>query len=254
MRRIGLLLLWLATGSSSATTCEQAISAAETGQSIPNDLLSAIGQVESGRPDPATGRVAPWPWTADFNGVGQYFSTKAEAIEAVQAARDRGMASIDVGCLQINLLQHPHAFRSLDEAFDPEANARYGALFLRQLRDQLGSWPRATAAYHSQTPALGAAYAAMVMRAWPDATRNRASGDGLLPLYESSILPFRTMPGMIRIGRNDPPMGGAIVAADKVGSPVSGSEHLAGQTLAAYRSHPTMLPFPRAAWLFKHSE
>jgi hypothetical protein len=66
--------------------------------------------------------------------------------------------SIDVGCMQVNLLHHPNAFASLEQAFDPVGNAIYAAHFLRQLFDQTGSWPKATAAYHSATPKLGSAY------------------------------------------------------------------------------------------------
>ena len=91
------------------------------------------------------------------------------AIAAVQALQAAGIRSIDVGCMQVNLFYHPTAFASLDEAFDPLANARYAARFLAVLYRREGTWPAAAAAYHSQTPALGAAYAQRVMAAWPGA-------------------------------------------------------------------------------------
>ena len=34
------------------------------------------------------------------------------------------MKVIDVGCFQVDLFYHPYAFTSLEEAFDPDANAR----------------------------------------------------------------------------------------------------------------------------------
>lgn len=145
-----------------------AISAAERAQAIPPRILPAIGRVESGRPDPASkGRIRPWPWTIDVEGQGQSFATKEEAIAAVQALQERGVRSIDVGCMQVNLLQHPDAFSSLDAAFDPATNASYGARFLAALFHQTKSWPMAVADYHSQTPELGIPYQQRVLAGLP---------------------------------------------------------------------------------------
>jgi hypothetical protein len=99
-------------------------------------------------------------------GAGRFFESKAEAIAAVEALQARGVRSIDVGCMQVNLMHHPHAFASLDEAFDPQINAAYGARFLSALHHELGAWPAATAAYHSQTEKLGTDYARKVIVAW----------------------------------------------------------------------------------------
>jgi hypothetical protein len=148
--------------------CEAAIGAAERAQAIPPRILPAIGRVESGRPDPAEkGRVRPWPWTIDVEGQGQSFATKEEAVAAVQALQARGVRSIDVGCMQVNLLQHSDAFASLDAAFDPTTNAAYGARFLAALFRQTGNWPMAVADYHSQTPELGIPYQQRVMAGLP---------------------------------------------------------------------------------------
>ena len=148
--------------------CEAAIGTAEHGQAIPPRILPAIGRVESGRPDPdSKSRIRPWPWTIDVEGQGQSFATKDEAIAAVQAAQARGARSIDVGCMQVNLLQHPDAFASLDMAFDPVTNAAYGARFLAALFHQTQSWPMAIADYHSQTPELGIPYQQRVLAGLP---------------------------------------------------------------------------------------
>ncbi len=85
---------------------------------------------------------------------------------AVQAFQARACRSIDVGCMQVNLMYHPDAFASLDMAFDPMANAAYAARFLQQLFNQTNAWPLAAAAYHSFTPDLGADYARKVLAAW----------------------------------------------------------------------------------------
>ena len=145
--------------------CDSAVAAAETAARLPPRLLGAIAVVETGRPD-ADGRIRPWPWTINAEGTGQFFASKAEAIAAVKALQARGVRSIDVGCLQVNLMHHPDAFGRLEDAFDPTLNARYAARYLVALHGALGDWPRAIGAYHSQTPTLGAEYRALVLARW----------------------------------------------------------------------------------------
>lgn len=166
-----LLLSWIAPaiaadGGSPPAACLTSILDAERGLRLPPGLLPAIARVESGRPDPATGRVQPWPWTINAEGVGHFFATKDEAIAAVEALQARGVRSIDVGCMQVNLLHHPTAFSSLDAAFDPAANAAYAGRFLAGLYGQAASWPIAAGYYHSQTPDLADGYRRLVMLAW----------------------------------------------------------------------------------------
>ncbi len=148
--------------------CRPAIQAAERAHALPHGLLAAIGRVESGRRDPSTGRSNPWPWTVNAEGQGSIYDTKAQAIAAVRAMQARGIRSIDVGCLQVNLMHHPNAFPSLEAAFDPPTNADYAALFLTELYGQSQSWPTAVGHYHSATPDLAAAYQKQVMAIWPE--------------------------------------------------------------------------------------
>ena len=143
--------------------CQGAAAAFEKSAKLPAGLLSAIGQVESGRADPATGRVTPWPWTTNLARQGHYFSSAQEAIAWVTAEQALGNRSIDVGCFQVNMQYHPDAFSSLVEAFDPTGNARYAAALLNQLHQQSGSWPAAIALYHSADLLEGGRYAARVL-------------------------------------------------------------------------------------------
>ena len=69
--------------------------------------------------------------------------------------------------MQINLMFHPSAFATLEDAFDPWTNTQYGARFLGTLYREIGSWPQAAAAYHSRTPGLGAKYETRIMAMWP---------------------------------------------------------------------------------------
>jgi hypothetical protein len=149
-----------------ATLCETAITTAEYVNRLPPRLLGAISLTETGRIDPATGRLRPWPWTLNAEGEGRFFDSRAAAIAAVKALQDRGVRSIDVGCLQVNLMYHPEAFASLEQAFDPRDNANYAARFLNSLYANSKDWPSAIAAYHSETPALGEIYRVLVTARW----------------------------------------------------------------------------------------
>jgi hypothetical protein len=167
---VTLLCLPLAAGRAALPVpvpalCGPAITAAEDAWRLPPRLLDAIAQVESGRPN-AAGHLLPWPWTINAEGQGAFFATKAQAIAAVRALQARGVRSIDVGCLQVNLMFHPAAFASLEQAFDPQANAMYAARFLSALHGSADNWMNAIAAYHSQTAVLGAAYRQRVMALW----------------------------------------------------------------------------------------
>lgn len=208
MRRlVPLLLLLLALPAAAAVQgppqagpaalCTQAIRVAEQAHGIPAGLLAAMGRVESGRPRAGTAVLLPWPWTIDVAGQGAFFDTEAEAIAAVHSAQARGAQSIDVGCLQVNLHHHPHAFASLTQAFDPASNADYAARLLRTLFIQTGSWPQAVALYHSATPARGAAYRRQVMAAWSGQTRPALSGPSLFAAAFPGGLP-RILPPPVR--------------------------------------------------------
>jgi hypothetical protein len=146
--------------------CETAVATAEYVSKLPLRLLGAISLTESGRLDPAKGVMRPWPWSINAAGEGQFFATRQDAIAAVRALQGRGVQSVDVGCMQVNLMYHPQAFRSLDDAFDPRSNALYAARFLNALYQQSNDWSHAIGAYHSETPALSKAYRVLVLARW----------------------------------------------------------------------------------------
>lgn len=156
------LLLWLLMCAASLLGCETYIEQSSQDSSIAEPLLRAISLVESGR-FVNRKRVA-WPWTVQAEGVGRMFTSKQAAIEAVQELQNKGVESIDVGCMQINLKHHPHAFQSLSDAFDPQKNVAYAARFLKGLYNKWQSWKKAVAYYHSAY-AAGLAYQKRVYQA-----------------------------------------------------------------------------------------
>lgn len=176
MRRLLLFLLLLPglaqaglpvpPASDPSILCERAVTATEITAGTPPRLLQAISLTESSRLDPRSGRARAWPWTINAEGEGHFFETRQDAVAAVRALQARGVRSIDVGCMQVNLMYHPDAFASVDEAFDPYANVRYAARFLKSLYADSHDWQKAIAAYHSETPALGDAYRVLVLARW----------------------------------------------------------------------------------------
>lgn len=180
--------------------CDAAIAnAAKLPGRAPDKLLPSIARVESGRLDASTGRVRAWPWTINVDGVGYFFDSKPEVIAAVQALQAKGKRSIDVGCMQVNLMHHPKAFADLDAAFDPGTNARYAVKFLTALYQQTRDWPLATAWYHSSTPEFGEQYQRLVfgrvmtpMGAGSTAGGSKASA--LNSVWPPSGLRFGAMP------------------------------------------------------------
>lgn len=136
--------------------CDQAaqIVAGETG--VPLPVLRAIALAETGRG--IGGQHQPWPWAINQGGDGRWFENRAAALAYAQAAIDAGVNNIDIGCFQLNHRWHGAAFASLDQMFDPLANARHAARFLTQLHDESGDWMVAAGHYHSRTPHLSDAY------------------------------------------------------------------------------------------------
>jgi|GEM_PF-843441 len=237
-------------GSPASRLCRSAIEAAERRHAVPARLLAAIARVESGRADPTTGEVGPWPWTINVEGQGFYFDTKAQAVAAVNAWRARGTRSIDVGCAQVNLMHHPDAFASTEMAFDPATNADYAARFLTRLRAQTGNWEKATAWYHSATPELGEAYQRKVAGVWPDEQKRPAAafGPGAVPgsTLASAWNATLSRDGHPILGRGGH---GRIIPLSQTAAPVSDQSGAAttqtsvGRGLDAYRAMPVTWAF-----------
>ena len=252
MRRSALLLLlgfcfpaW-ASGQgglpSPSGLCRAAIAVAEREYGLPAGLLGAIGRVESGRRDPATGEAGPWPWTMNAEGRGKFFQSQAEAVAEVRQLRAGGMRSIDVGCLQINLHHHPNAFASIEEAFDPLANARYAARFLKELQSTRNDWMQAAANYHSNTPERAAAYRAAVTAVLPQAQREAGGAPAWNPAWLPSGLPSGRAPSVAMAGS---PFGGSRSGGGGMPATVTRSLPAAepgrGRGLDAYRGMPIPL-------------
>jgi hypothetical protein len=157
------------------TLCARYAAEIEMRDDMPPYLLSAISKVESGRWLAADGSVHAWPWTVSSGGKGKFYATIDQAVAAVLALQASGHRSIDVGCMQINLLHHPDAFENLWVALDPARNIGYAAHLLQRLQSEARSWPKAVAYYHSRTSNLNRPYRQKVFRFWHEEWRQANS-------------------------------------------------------------------------------
>jgi len=237
-------LLWLLliaapcrAAVNSLDSCNTAVALAERTAHIPVRLLDSISRIESGRRSDDNSLRA-WPWTINAEGRGYFYDTKEEAIMAARDFQSRGIMSIDVGCMQVNLHHHPDAFSSLEEAFDPRSNANYGARFLTELFDKFHAWPAATAAYHSQTPGLGDDYARKVLALWN--TSDIQSAPTFSPAIPAVQPHFTLRPAPTYQMAFSPP---ARIIRHNFGPVASGLGNTipTGRTLAAYRAMPVRL-------------
>lgn len=155
--RIGIVFLLscsvflpCAVTASPALMCDAAARLAAAQLDLPPSILRSITRTETGR---ARGdKLEPWPWTVNMEGKGHWFETESAAKAFVEKELRRGARSFDVGCFQINYKWHGHAFRSIDQMFDPTENALYAATYLADLFAESGDWSKAAGAYHSRTP------------------------------------------------------------------------------------------------------
>lgn len=161
--RIGpvLLLVGLTAGTAAradltADLCHAAAAEASAATSVPVEILTAIMLTETGRT--MEGRLEPWPWTINTGDAGHWFPDRETALRFAEDLLQSGRTSFDIGCFQINFRWHGGAFTSIEQMFDPDANARYAAEFLTSLMDDSGDWSIAAGAYHSRTPALAERY------------------------------------------------------------------------------------------------
>lgn len=232
--------------------CAVPIRQQEREAGIPNQLLAAVALAESGRWDKTDSASFAWPWTVTAEGKGQFFASKAEAIAQVKRLRARGLRNIDVGCMQINLMHHPDAFATLEEAFDPPANVAYATGFLKQLFEKHRSWIVAVGNYHSATPEFHMRYRQKVTRLWNDERRRDAEArrQDTIAAYQQRRQQALTQKGLqkelqpVSIADNDDPS-----ASDTASLTIADSRSASNQDLndaiGARRS--PLAPLPSAA-------
>jgi hypothetical protein len=148
--------------------------------------------------------------------------------------RPRVTRSIDVGCMQISLTNHPDAFASMDQAFDPHLNADYGARFLVQLFEKTGSWLKAVEYYHSATPDIGHDYGVKVYAVVPEETRLASIAEPS-PMAAAWAATISRPVGGSPFGQSAPRFIPRVTGL--------GGEVAPGRSLDSYRSNPVRVAF-----------
>ena len=138
-------------------------------------------------------------------------------------------------------MHHPDAFPSLDVAFDPQANAAYAARFLKELYAQKGDWTRATAAYHSATPDIGAGYQRKVLAVLPGGIASGKQCPGFTPGAGLGSDDVRGSPWLHAGSAIQSP--GAIDAPRLMMLPTVAGATPPGRNLDAYRAAPIRLAY-----------
>ena len=110
---------------------------------IPLNILYSVALTETGH------RGALNPFDMNVDGRSVHASALVEALARIDQERAHGAKLIDVGCMQINIHWHGKNFNSISEMFDPARNVAYAAGYLKQLRNQQGTWTLAVARYNA---------------------------------------------------------------------------------------------------------
>ncbi|WP_395675229.1 lytic transglycosylase domain-containing protein [Inquilinus sp.] len=153
-----LLGLAMAAGPAQAEeSCTAYIQAMEGAFGIPQGMLLAIAQTESG------GKGDPYPWALNIGGTPMFPSSLAAMKAAIEDNGGGDSPNIDVGCMQISLRYHKETLPDYTLIFQPQYNVIYGAYFLRRLFNRYGNWLQAIAHYHSSDPDRQFAYACRVL-------------------------------------------------------------------------------------------
>jgi hypothetical protein len=123
--------------------CEREMTRASAKYGVPLGVLYAVGLTETGR------RGTLSPFALNIEGPSYFPDTLDEALQKFHEAENRGAKLIDIGCMQINHYYHGGHFSSVEAMFDPHTNVDYAARYLKDLKDQEGSWTLAAARYHA---------------------------------------------------------------------------------------------------------
>lgn len=123
--------------------CERYMIQTARTEGVPLGVLYAVGLTETGR------KGSLHPYALNITGRTVITHSKEDALAEFAKARRQGHKLIDLGCMQVNHHYHGSKFRSPADMLDPQLNITYAARFLKQLREQEGSWTMAVARYHA---------------------------------------------------------------------------------------------------------
>ena len=242
-----LMLLWLllmfiqpaqakisetATPVDDKMACQIETRKQENNFQIKEHLLTAISNVESGRWDADSKRNLAWPWTVNAEGKGMFFNSKAEAVREVKRLQKKGVKSIDVGCMQVNLSYHGENFASVEDAFDPAKNVEYAAKFLKKLYSQKGSWMQSAMAYHSSVSEKADTYKQKIAAAF-DKVKKAHNAD--LKLAAANATDTKAEPQPVQVAMDDNPPTKIEIVAQPSAKPDKATQKTAAENANEWR-------------------
>lgn len=127
--------------------CSQLIANTESRRQIPRGLLMAIAVTESGM------NGIPNPHAMNIAGKSYHARDLEDMAQVISNNWTRGVRSIDVGCMQINLKYHGDKFSRLTDLLHSPTNVEYGASYLIKLAIDRGSWREGVMDYHNKVSA-----------------------------------------------------------------------------------------------------
>jgi len=189
--------LHASTHFSDLNVCETVAAEAENAFNLPSGILTSIARVESGRKTD-TGVYRAWPWTINNNGEGLFFDTRKSAVDYIIKQKELDNTHIDIGCMQISVKWHSHAFSSPESMLDPYTNIAYAAVFLEELYQTHGDWELAIKYYHSADTKKNIPYLQKVNAVWknqPQPIVEPMTASSSIKISESLIKPEKVSIG-----------------------------------------------------------
>ncbi len=147
---VRILMLSIFLGLSAASTADSDTRKIYTQvaqySGVPEHLLYAMAQAESGRL--VEGEFIPWPWTLNIEGEANYYPSRRIMFRALMSALQAGKLKVDVGPMQVNWYWQYQPDMSPWRLTEPGASVKIAADILKSHHRSHGSWIRAVGQYH----------------------------------------------------------------------------------------------------------
>jgi hypothetical protein len=153
-------------------SCPQLIASTEAKRQIPRGLLMAIAVTESGV------NGVPNPHAMNIAGKTYHARDLEDMAQVISNNWSKGVRSIDVGCMQINLKYHGQKFARLTDLLHSPTNVDYGASYLIKLAIDRGSWREGVMDYHNKLSASRRQWYGC--KVWNNYLRINAATDGFI--------------------------------------------------------------------------
>ncbi|MDX8126969.1 transglycosylase SLT domain-containing protein [Methylomonas sp. OY6] len=125
--------------------------------------LYAVSLMESSKYS-SNNTITPWPLAINAAGTAIFPRNRGDALNALACELEKGITSIDVGLMQINIKWNGYRVSDIKSLFDPEVNLRVGADILAEAirsepHDKTLGLGRYHAGYGNEPDRLARAYA-----------------------------------------------------------------------------------------------